>query len=394
MIKNIKYGIIGCGMMGQEHIKNILYLQKQNINCFIEAICDTNKDSINKTIEILKKNQNRVKIYSNYQDLIKDLNINIVVIAVPNYIHFEILNFAIHNKKNILVENPICIHITDIIQVYNLLQKNNFLNDHLLWIGYQYIYNKSFEEVIKILGDNKIGKIKMISLKEHGYPLLSKVDSWNTEIKKTGGLLIEKCCHFFHILYLLSNSKPISVYASGNLDTNHLNKYIDDNPTKLIDNAFIIVNFENGIRACLEICLFSDGSKHQTELSVIGNKGKIECFIPSNKIVISNRPNQGNYTISYDPPEKEDNNINKYKLQTDNDLEQIGLYNGSIYWQHLNIINSIFFKKKSRVDYKQGLVSLIISIAAQESIDKNKLIYISDLIKNDNLIKDISEINF
>ena len=234
----------------------------------------------------------------------------------------------------------------------------------------------------------------MIFLRENCHPLLTKVNSWNTEVKKTGGLFIEKCCHFFHLIYLLSKSKPFSVYASGNLDTNHLNEYSDNTPTNLIDNAYITINFENGIRACIELCMFCEGTENQTELSIIGNKAKIECFIPSNKIIISNRPKGGNYVINSKPQEIEENNITKYKLEIDTELERIGSYCGSLYWQHFNLINYILFKKESKVDYKQGLVALIIAIAAQESIKQKKLIDIRELIENDILFNEITQINF
>ena len=51
----------------------------------------------------------------------------------------------------------------------------------------------------------------MISIKEHRYPFLTKY-SWNIDLGKQG-YFVEKCCHFFHLMYLLAKSKPISVYT-------------------------------------------------------------------------------------------------------------------------------------------------------------------------------------
>ena len=49
----------------------------------------------------------------------------------------------------------------------------------------------------------------------------------------------------------------------------------------IIDNAYVIVNFENGARSLLELCMFAENSEMQEELVATGNKGKIETSVPS-----------------------------------------------------------------------------------------------------------------
>ena len=44
----------------------------------------------------------------------------------------------------------------------------------------------------------------------------------------------------------------------------------------------IIINFENGARSMLELCMFAENSDMQEELVAIGHKGKIETSVPSN----------------------------------------------------------------------------------------------------------------
>ena len=46
------------------------------------------------------------------------------------------------------------------------------------------------------------------------------------------------------------------------------------------DHGYVIVEFENNIRAMLELCMFAEGAKYQEEISVTGEAGKIEAFIP------------------------------------------------------------------------------------------------------------------
>ena len=81
---------------------------------------------------------------------------------------------------------------------------------------------------------------------------------------------------------LIINSEPIKVYASGNQDVNHLAEKYKGKTPDIIDNAFVIVDFENGVRGLLDLCMFAENSEYQEEIVAIGDIGKIETFVPSN----------------------------------------------------------------------------------------------------------------
>lgn len=46
----------------------------------------------------------------------------------------------------------------------------------------------------------------------------------------------------------------------------------------------MIVEFESGARAMLELCMFAEASRHQEEISLVGTKGKLEAFAPSHGV--------------------------------------------------------------------------------------------------------------
>ena len=108
-----------------------------------------------------------------------------------------------------------------------------------------------------------------------------KVNDWNRFAVNTGGTLVEKCCHFFDLMRLVIQSEPTKVYASGNQDVNHLEERYDGKTPDIIDNAFVIVDFENGVRGMLDLCMFAENSEYQEEIVAVGNIGKIETFVPS-----------------------------------------------------------------------------------------------------------------
>lgn len=46
----------------------------------------------------------------------------------------------------------------------------------------------------------------------------------------------------------------------------------------IIDNAYVIVEFDNGCRGMLDLCMFAEGSKNEQEISVVGDTGKVNLF--------------------------------------------------------------------------------------------------------------------
>ena len=91
-------------------------------------------------------------------------------------------------------------------------------------------------------------------------PFLRKVGDWNRFARRTGGTLVEKCCHFFDLMRLIVGDEPVRVYASGAMDVNHLDERYNGETPDIIDNAFVVVDFRNGVRASLDLCMFADGA--------------------------------------------------------------------------------------------------------------------------------------
>ena len=64
------------------------------------------------------------------------------------------------------------------------------------------------------------------------------------------------------------------VFASGGQDVNHLDEEYDGQRPDILDNAFVIVDFANGVRGCLDLCMFAEGSRNEQELGAVGSSRK------------------------------------------------------------------------------------------------------------------------
>ena len=151
-------------------------------------------------------------------------------------------------------------------------------------IGLQYRFKPIYVEAIhEALARKTIGDIKTISILEHRFPFLDKVKQWNKFSKYSGGTLVEKCCHYFDLMNLFAGARPVSVFATGSAAVNFFNFEYAGEKSDILDNAFVVVTYANGVRASFNLCMFAP--MFYEELVLCGDEGRLkatenEDFLP------------------------------------------------------------------------------------------------------------------
>ena len=359
-MKIIKYGIIGAGTMAREHILNISLIE----NAEVVALSDPHEASLNQCKDILKT---KVPCFKNYQDMIKENLVDVYLISSPNFTHIKILKDVIKTKKHILVEKPLCTNTKDCLEIKKLTKDY----PSLFWTAMEYRYMPPVAKFIDEIHNKTIGELKTLTIREHRFPFLKKINNWNRFEKNTGGTLVEKCCHFFDLMRLIAKSKPISVYASGAQDVNHLDEEYDGKKPDIIDNAYVIVNFENGARSLLELCMFAENSDMQEELVATGNKGKIETSVPSNE----SGKISSNLRIGM-----RDGKTRLETIEVDKKILEAGHHHGSTYYEHLAFLNAIKNNSNPEVSLNDGLIAVAVGEAAEKSIKLKRLVKLEEII--------------
>ena len=347
--------------MTREHIHNISIIKDAEV----VAISDIHKQSIIKCKKILKKN---VLFFKNHKQLIKKNIADVYLISTPNFTHLKILKDVLKSKKHILVEKPLWVNTKHCIE-FKKLAKNY---PSIIWTAMEYRYMPPVAKFIKEIHNRSIGSIKSLSIREHRFPFLVKVKNWNRFSKNTGGTLVEKCCHFFDLMRLIIKSEPISVYASGNQDVNHINERYDNKKPDIIDNAYVVVNFKNGVRGLLDLCMFAENSDMQEELLAVGNKGKIETSVPSHQ--------SGKSSSEIRIGLRKNLKTKRQIIKVDKKILNAGYHYGSTYYEHLSFIKAIQKGTKAEVSLQDGLIAVAIGEAAEKSIKEKRLVYMKEII--------------
>ena len=344
----IHVAILGCGMMGQEHISYISGYP----NLRIDFLCDPHEPSLAKSCKVLQQFRPTSPdtdhlplllpiLLQHEQDLLNCVHqIDLLVIASPNYLHTaSLIKWAKHDI-NILVEKPIAVSQEQL----EILDNLGVDKKARIWVAMEYRYIPAIAKLLQLLP--AIGDLKMITIRENRYPFLTKIGDWNRDTTKTGDTLVEKCCHFWDLFRLITGneidtSKIHSVVQRG---LNYQDE-VNQREVPIIDAAYVTVPFlanesnnkqKTQTIGCLELCMYAEGSRHQEEIIVTGTKvssvcvcvfvvhvagrymiktryslcfyyirfkqGRLEAYLPENSVYFFQRPNHSDWPDRSEPP--------------------------------------------------------------------------------------------
>jgi len=349
-----RYGIIGSGMMGQEHIRNIALLSGAEVTAFVEP-----DPAMAAATQLL------VPQAANCPDIPRLLarnDIDALVIASPNQFHIRQLREVAANRPlPVLVEKPIYVDETEIADLQHIMAGY----PAPIWVAMEYRYMPPVQ-AFRSMVQAATGGIRMLTIREHRYPFLEKVGAWNRFTRNTGGTMVEKCCHFFDLMRLILQDEPVRVMASAGQAVNHLDEAYGGETPDIWDHGYVIVDFAGGTRAMLELCMFAEGSRYQEELCAVGPTGKIEALVPgptrfwnpangaapTPKVIVSPRHPAG-------PVEHE--------VPVDARLLQAGDHNGATFYQHERFLEVVRSGKTPEVTLADGAAAVRMGRAAQTS---------------------------
>jgi predicted dehydrogenase len=391
----IRYGFIGCGMMGQEHLRNLAMIEGAVVAAIFEPDAAMQK--------LASSFAPQAEFAPTFEAILARADIDAWVMTSPNHCHAEQLTAVMDkNPKPVLLEKPACVNLDEVSSLQALLDKAcsraNAATLPPIWTAMEYRYmppiTKLIEEAQRTEANGSMtGEAVMFSIREHRYPFLTKVGDWNRFSRNTGGTLVEKCCHFFDLMRHVMQADPIRVYASGGQNHNHLDEaYAGDTPD-ILDNAYLVLDFPpsqagHGLprRALLDLCMFAEGSRYQEELCVVGARGKLDCKVPGPgrfwpaelgdapvaQLTVSQRHITGadgwtNHPIIKAVP------LKTLDIPVDKALLAAGDHNGSTFYQHKKFFDmACRFKAgntsaQPEVSLQDGLKAVLIGLAAEES---------------------------
>ena len=331
-----KIGIIGFGRIGRIHFKTA----KKFEDVEVLAVADSFADKMTEVFD-----QYGVENYSNdLNAIVNNPEIDTVFICSPTDTHAEIAIAAAKAGKDIFCEKPIDLNIQRVEEVLTEVKKAGVS----FQVGFNRRFDPNFVKAKNVVLAGDIGDVHVIKItsRDPEAPPLSYV-------KSSGGIFVDMTIHDFDMARFLAGSEPVEIFAVGNALINKEIMQYDD-----IDTAIITIKFKNGAMAVI------DNSRqavygYDQRIEVFGSKGMVKCE--------NNTPTQT--TLFTNDGVIKDKPLYFF-------LER---YQESFEEELVQFFNAIEKGLETPAVGKDGLVALLMAVAAKKSLKENRPVRISEI---------------
>jgi len=255
-MEKLKIGIIGLGRMGITHMS----ILTPNPNIKIIAISESSK----MIGGLFTKYFGDIKVYSDYLKMIKNEELDGLLVSTPSNLHKRICDEAIENGINLFVEKPFTTSFGEANELSQKIIKTNLVGQ----VGYVNRFNDMFIKAKELVKCSVIGDIIRFKSEMFSYTI-SKPDEgegWRGKIESGGGALFEMGSHAIDLVnYIIG--VPIKVSGST------LNKVYSKNVEDIVSSTF---HYSSGITGTLYVnWVDSSYRKPSNKIEIFGSEGKI-----------------------------------------------------------------------------------------------------------------------
>lgn len=235
------------------------------------------------------------RCYPDYQTLFQQESgradgIEAVSIATPNNTHFAICKAALESGLHVVCEKPLCFTTAEARELAELSKKQN----KIVGVTYGYSGHQLIQQARSMIAEGLLGDIRIVNMSfSHGFhneavELANPSTRWRVDPKFVGpGYVLGDLGT--HPLFLAETMLPELKIKRLMCSRQSFVK----TRAPLEDNAFVLMEYDNGAVGSLWCSAVNCGSMHGQKIRVIGSKASLEWW--------DEQPNQLRYEIQGEP---------------------------------------------------------------------------------------------
>src|SRR6202166_5182385 len=180
------------------------------------------------------------RVFTDYREMLKERNIEMVTIAAPNKLHAQMAADCAQAGKHVVCEKPLAMTIEECEQMIHVTRQAGVL----LLYAEELFFTPKYLKAKEMADDGAFGKIHLIKQSEKHFGPHSP---WFWDVNRSGGgALMDLGCHGIAFCYWFLGRSPIkSVYCQ-------MGTYVHGDKTKAEDESLCILEFANGAVGLVE----------------------------------------------------------------------------------------------------------------------------------------------
>jgi len=336
----VKVGVIGAGRIGLVHLEALASCQ--DAQCVIVSNPTVSK------AEAAAKLYNVNEWTGDADDVITHPEVEAVWICSPSSFHAEQIMKCAAEGKSVFCEKPIATDLPETIEAINVCNAAGIK----LMTALQRRFDPNFARVKQAVVSGEVGEPIVVKLcsRDPAPPPFEYV-------KGGGGIFKDMAVHDLDMSRFLMGSEPIEILASGSC---HIDPKIAKLPgPEAFDTANVIVRYAGGKEAIIDVCRQAPYGYDQ-RAEVLGTKAMIQT---DNMYPNTARLFAADYTGNADLPY--DFFMSRYK---------------EAYKQEtIAFVDALVNDKPSPCTGEDGLIALIMAIAAGKSAEEGRWVKFSEV---------------
>ncbi len=343
----MKIGLLGAAWFGRTaHLENLVRIDGLTPT----AVSSRSEASLHASQAIVGSD---LETFTNWRDVLQVEEIDAVIIALPNHEHHAACLAAFEAGKHVLCEKPLGLTLhecNEIIAASSAAGK-------ILQIGHEMRFQRLYQQAKAMIDGGSIGELELMWCREFRGPMRT---GWRSQETLTGGMILEKNCHHLDLFNWMIGQPPIRVAAMGGR-----NVLLD---REVLDNAQVLIEYEGGKRATLEVCLFAPQGG-DCELGAVGDLGRIDTMNQALSLVHHR----------FDTKEHEEMRIPESDEEA-HFVDSSGRVDRGIRPELEHFLESCQTGRQPLTDGASARMSVAVCLAAQESIRRHEFVELSEIL--------------
>ena len=238
--QTVNFGVIGCGLMGREFASaslRWLHLLGDVPRPAIIAACDTNQSNL----DWFRRDPDTKYFYNDYQEMLKNPEIEAVYAAVPHHLHAKVYGDVIRAGKHLIGEKPFGLDLDAFHEIERAMAEHP---EVLVRCSSEFPFYPAVQKMVEWYKSGAFGQIieAKFAIKHSSDMDLTKPINWKRTLSANGeyGCMGDLGIHTQHLPFRLG-IRPVRVSAQlANIAKTRPDKDGNQVPCETWDNAILL----------------------------------------------------------------------------------------------------------------------------------------------------------
>ncbi|KAL2177334.1 uncharacterized protein P884DRAFT_259562 [Thermothelomyces heterothallicus CBS 202.75] len=211
-----RYAIVGTGARSSFFFNAIG--QDYRATACVVALCDTNQTRMNqrnKRLEAIGHGSVPTYLAADFDRMIAETRPDEVIVTTIDRTHHTYIIRALELGCNVVTEKPMTIDAPRCLDILSAVDRTG----GRVRVAFNYRYAPHNTKIYELLRSGAIGTVTSVHFEwlldtSHGADYFRR---WHRDKRNSGGLLVHKSTHHFDLVNFWLRTRPLSVYAQGDL---------------------------------------------------------------------------------------------------------------------------------------------------------------------------------